>query len=321
MSQSASSTCGDPAAAGAVGWVSVHVYYHDPPDELLRVGVGGLVRRLAALGALRSWFFLRHWQGGPHVRLRLWPAGSGDVASVRHAVSEDLGGFLRTHPSSMDLPADVYAAGAAALAAVEPGSDGPEPLAPNNSLRFADYDPAAGGPWSTPERFAHASSRAVLALLDRPMSPTRRTRLGLAHLVTAATALAGTVEGGTVEGGRRLLAGSYEAWGAGLLGDRRAAVEPELARLAGAARLRLRPVLSRLLASRATGAWAECLRTLVAAAPTMDAVASVGPADARIWYWLHTHCNRLGLTLLDEAHLHYLLSDCARELDPMGAHR
>jgi hypothetical protein len=277
------------------------MYYHDPPDELLRVGVGGLVRRLEALGALRSWFFLRHWQGGPHVRLRLWPAGSGDVGSVRRAVCEDLGRFLRTHPSSMELPAAAYAAAAAALASVEPGSDGTQPLAPNNSLRFADYDPAAGGPWSTPERFAQASSRAVLELLDRPMSPNRRTRLGLAHLATAAATVAGSVESG-----RRLLAGSYEAWGAGLLGDRRAAVEPELARLAGPARLRLRAVLPRLLANPATGAWAQCLHTLAPAGPV---------SDARIWYWLHTHCNRLGLTLLDEAYLHYLLSDC------IGTHR
>ena len=299
MSASVSSMSADPA--GPACWVSVHVYYHHPADELLRAAIGPLVRRSEAAGTLRTWFFLRHWQGGPHLRLRLGPARPGDDESLRQTAIGDLEAYLRERPSTKDFPVGAYAEVAAGLAALEPGSGPVEPMAPNNSLRLVDYDPSAGPVWTTPAPVAQASSRVALSLLDAAMPPGRRIRVALAHLAIAAAALAGTPD----EALRRL-AGSYELWGAPLLGAHRRAFEVRFSRLAqrGSG---LRARLPGLLTTPATGRWGECVRALVAAAaPDMP--------PGRTWYWLHTHCNRLGLSLPEEAYAHFLLADSARTI-------
>jgi hypothetical protein len=44
------------------------------------------------------------------------------------------------------------------------------------------------------------------------------------------------------------------------------------------------------------------------------AAAAPDTPPGQTWYWLHTHCNRLGLSLLEEAYAHFLLADSARAI-------
>lgn len=52
-------------------WVSAHLFCAERQNALLLEGVAPLVTELRGGGALERWFFIRHLDEGPHVRLRL----------------------------------------------------------------------------------------------------------------------------------------------------------------------------------------------------------------------------------------------------------
>ena len=60
-------------------WLSLHFFHHGDLDRLLVECVGPLVLALKREGAIAESFFLRYWNGGPHIRLRL--AVSPEIAS------------------------------------------------------------------------------------------------------------------------------------------------------------------------------------------------------------------------------------------------
>ncbi|MFE0459569.1 lantibiotic dehydratase C-terminal domain-containing protein [Kitasatospora sp. NPDC058965] len=69
----------------AGGWRALHVHLpHSLQTAFLRDEVGPVVRE-AGLGS--RFFFLRYWQGGPHVRLRMDGADEETVESVRKALA------------------------------------------------------------------------------------------------------------------------------------------------------------------------------------------------------------------------------------------
>lgn len=70
------------------GWLSWHV--HVPADAegtdrltpLVREQLPALLAPLRAAGLLHRWFFIRYWEGGPHLRIRLLPRpGAGRAAT------------------------------------------------------------------------------------------------------------------------------------------------------------------------------------------------------------------------------------------------
>ncbi|MGH3521276.1 MAG: thiopeptide-type bacteriocin biosynthesis protein [Mycobacterium sp.] len=97
-------------------WVSAHLYYHDPLDELLRRAVHPLVGELAAGGLIDGFFFVRYWQGGPHVRLRARLPGQAEAQPVQRLIEERIGRFFVHHPSRALVPAESYQRSADRLA-------------------------------------------------------------------------------------------------------------------------------------------------------------------------------------------------------------
>jgi thiopeptide-type bacteriocin biosynthesis protein len=90
--------------AHAQDWFALHLYLSDAAatDRFLLDWVMPQVRRLMGSGAARGWFFLRYWEGGPHLRLRvrgLSPAGREQLlADARAAVP----GYLSATPPTRD---------------------------------------------------------------------------------------------------------------------------------------------------------------------------------------------------------------------------
>ncbi len=80
-------------------WVSVHVHYQTGLDRLLTEAVDPLIRRLGEEGLHNGWFFLRYWDGGTHLRLRIRPSSPALAGRVGEQLSEELAGFLRVCPS------------------------------------------------------------------------------------------------------------------------------------------------------------------------------------------------------------------------------
>lgn len=281
MSSNSSSNYGDHPE-----WLSAHVYYHEAPRRLLASGVRGLVDELQVGGLIAGFFFLNHWQGGRHVRLRFAPA-PGASAEVRALVGGRLADHLRRDPSREPMSSGAYAGMARALLAVEPGHREVEPLVGDNTIRFTEYagacDPVTGSPLPAGLRRAVEdayvrSSRRALDLVDQD----RRARHTHALATLVRTALSRRDPAAFVAHG-------YRAWGVPALGRRRYDVEQRLD--AEYATRPLTPAALGRLADRygLRQGW------------------PAGTPDGLVDHCVHVHCNRLGLSLADEAALRYLL--------------
>lgn len=71
------------------GWWSLHIFITDPDlsERFLVERVAPAVQDLIKRGKASGWFFIRYWEGGPHLRLRL--------ADIAPAVQIELGARLR----------------------------------------------------------------------------------------------------------------------------------------------------------------------------------------------------------------------------------
>ncbi|MFE4518170.1 thiopeptide-type bacteriocin biosynthesis protein [Kitasatospora sp. NPDC056783] len=91
------------------GWLSWHVHVPfaaaDRIDELVAGPLADLITTLRQAGAISRWFFIRYWEGGPHLRLRLRPAERSSPAELDAAVRA---AFAALDGSSND-PGDVAA--------------------------------------------------------------------------------------------------------------------------------------------------------------------------------------------------------------------
>ena len=168
-------------AAG--GWVSAHLFHAGSLDALLAQVVAPLVDELR--GELAGFFFLRYWEGGPHLRLRVRPDGGADAGRIRRLIERRAGAYFAGHPSARGFqPAD-YQALAAGLAGAERLADHDGHLHPNDAVEFIAYVPehrAYGGAAcvaAVEEHFTD-SSRLALDLLATGPDQGRRAAIGLA---------------------------------------------------------------------------------------------------------------------------------------------
>jgi thiopeptide-type bacteriocin biosynthesis protein len=144
------------------GWISAHVYYHGDMDALIR-GVRPLVDELDEL--IDGFFFVRYWQGGPHLRLRLRPRAEVAEADVVKRVDEGVRDFLRANPSCAVITEADYLKVAEPLSRAERGTQTIEPLQPDNSLRYVSY---------APETLRYGGTRESMAAVERNFADSSR---------------------------------------------------------------------------------------------------------------------------------------------------
>ena len=135
---------------GADRWLSTYLVYEEPWRDLLREGVKPFVAQAEADGFIDRFFFVRYYERGPHIRLRL--RVTVDETTVRELLDRHFGVYMQTRPS----PA--------------PATDIANRF-PLNTLQYVPYEPEVdryGGPEliAIAEQQFDASSRAALALLD-----------------------------------------------------------------------------------------------------------------------------------------------------------
>lgn len=170
-------------AAGPRGWVSAHLFHYGDLDALIGAVVAPVVR---AVGA-REHFFLRYWEGGQHVRLRIRPPGAGERARVRDLIDRTAAAYFAEHPSSPPIDADTYRAFAAVVARGERLERYDDRLHPTDSVEYIAYRPehsAYGDDAYIAAVERHFTDSSVLALrvLGAGTPPGRRAAIGLAAL-------------------------------------------------------------------------------------------------------------------------------------------
>ena len=75
-------------------WVSLHLFYHDNPMPLLVECVQPMIKELYARHLLQRFFFIRYWQGGPHIRLRLLPSNEAMREALMALVTTRIEAFF-----------------------------------------------------------------------------------------------------------------------------------------------------------------------------------------------------------------------------------
>jgi thiopeptide-type bacteriocin biosynthesis protein len=184
---------------GDDNWVSLHVFYAANANPVLVHCVRPLVSGLREQGLLRSWFFIRYWLEGPHIRLRLLPADASVAAEVARTAREALEEYLRERPAlyeeDRNTSGDLYKNMFLAEYSQERwnelyGADGAMPFRDNNSVDHIPYERELdryGGPagMELAEWHFQESSATVMTLLETTNVHVRTVLLGQAAQLTA----------------------------------------------------------------------------------------------------------------------------------------
>ncbi|MEU5612859.1 lantibiotic dehydratase C-terminal domain-containing protein [Streptomyces sparsogenes] len=168
-------------------WTAVHLFHQGDLDTLLLEAVVPALTGLAREGRVRGHFFLRYWEGGPHLRVRILsapPHGTGAHDTARQLVAR-WNTWLRDHPSPRSVDEAAYL-GFADQAAAREGLSGYEPWrALHDHAETRPYLPehdryGTGASLAAVERHFMEASDSAEALLARRPAPAERLSAGLA---------------------------------------------------------------------------------------------------------------------------------------------
>ncbi|MEW2416513.1 thiopeptide-type bacteriocin biosynthesis protein [Streptomyces sp. NPDC046866] len=301
----ATSGAAAPLAPPAGGWQSLHLALHAGGADTDAFVTGALAPLMDARygpGA-GAWFFIRHGEGGPHLRIR-FRRTPADATAVDAAAPE------ATAPDTTAAEVDGMAAELGLLAAGLTPVAGPRP-GRHGEVRSVPYEPETeryGGPAALPvaeELFVHSTRTAVAALRA---VPGRGERLRLALDLAHATAYALGLDGPDAAGWLRRHAASWR-WVTEVQPLPGAAVHTRVNTVFAAQRetlgRRARAVREGLDDGTAAPWLTQWARQVRAADVRLRAAVPAGRPDApqrldrRLWVWasqLHMLFNRLGVT-------------------------
>ncbi|HET8643134.1 MAG TPA: lantibiotic dehydratase C-terminal domain-containing protein [Pseudonocardiaceae bacterium] len=303
-----------PSTDEGASWHSLHVHRYSGQDEFITDGLRPVLAPLLSCGAVSRFFFLRYWQGGHHVRVRLLLADG----SVAGEVAAKLGAYLAEHPGDGGFDAERFAREAQPTMAALEGERISE-IHPEDTILRAEYEPELakyGGPLGVAvaeEYFARSSEIAIDAIGDIAGRSGRRLGVGFS------TMLRGLCAAGLTPPEMAGFFAHYCVLWAPYVFDQFRAAWPDLLR---ERRSVLLPHAETLLAradrlaktDRFAGAIAAARSAVHAAGDEVLGRVTLAGADAtaaRRWQvllvgYLHTHNNRIGLIPEHEAFLGYL---------------
>ncbi|WP_160050339.1 thiopeptide-type bacteriocin biosynthesis protein [Nocardiopsis sp. FR4] len=299
-------------------WSAVYVHLHrdrERIDSFLLDHLAPRAEELVARGHAKGWFFLRYWDGGPHLRTRFLDA---DADAVREFGEDMRAAAAATAGDAVELDRTAYYAGL-------PRAD-PDRWHRDGDVVGADYEPETeryGGPRALEvcEDFFRTSSALALAVLRSAPRPHQRQAVA-ADLTSLAFEVLGLSDVEAVRQAR----GYHAAWDYSAevaRGDGRAREEAERLFHESPARwLQRRVRLRRLVAAEGSSThhlWHRALGETVAALRRLHAEEPLTNDLTRIvWSLLHMNNNRLGLDIEDERRIAWLLSLCYPRWEPPG---
>lgn len=263
------------------------------------------VVRPAAETVAAPWFFLRFWQGGPHVRLRVRGLDKDARDHLRARLKRDLPSAAAVRDAERRIDPELYREEASRQASGETGPDSQVSALLPAGVYDGDYAPEIeryGGPevMADSEHLFWRSSQLCTALLPSLTDVARRRTAALLLAHGAAMAIGSDpVEIGVfAEIGRR----SWLRW-AQSYGFAAQAVERVL---------KASPVALPSTQPAWAGQWESAVADLVARVE----VAGLAMPGAVVSSHVHMTHNRLGLGILDEL-LSYVLLSRAYPVDPV----
>lgn len=168
------------AWVGDGGWLSAHLFHQGDLSTVLVDLVGPLTGELRARSLADRSFFLRYWDGGPHIRLRVLPRDPSVAAEAARLIEDRAGAYFDRHPSPEVLGQEAYLRSAREIGAWE-GVAPTELMYPNNSVRFIPYVREHGrygdgkAIEAVEEHFTESSALALSVLRSEPGRNRRET--------------------------------------------------------------------------------------------------------------------------------------------------
>jgi hypothetical protein len=174
-------------------WVSAHLFHYGDLDALITGVVGPVVQQVTESGAVDRYFFLRYWEGGQHVRVRMRVTAPEKQAVVRDLIQARARRYFAANPSSAPISQHDYEAFAARAARGERRQDHDARLRAGDAAEFIVYRPEYSAFGDTEcvaavEEHFTESSRLALEIVTAGASRDRRAATALATLTTAAAA-------------------------------------------------------------------------------------------------------------------------------------
>jgi lantibiotic biosynthesis dehydratase-like protein len=166
-------------------WLSAHLFYNEPWEEFLVDAVAPYVETVLKNEIAQSFFFVRYWERGPHIRLRFKGESKVLQEVLKPNLIEHFNLYFETNPSSR----------------VEPEYPINLPLKdkwlPNNSIHFKPYLPefdrygGRNGMLLSEEQFqlssttvlAHFISQADVIAYHEVLGAAIRLHLGFAYSI------------------------------------------------------------------------------------------------------------------------------------------
>ena len=324
----------------AADWFALHVFLADPwrVDRFLLEWVAPRARSLISGGLARGFFFVRYWEGGPHLRVRFQGAAQPVRDELLAAARSASAGFVSDRPPQRD---DFYR---------NHGFDGRPvdvatlPWHPEGSVEAIAYEPEwvrYGGTQAMAinERLFDLSSTLCLALL-RSVGDDNGRRVALAASVMPSFALAWRADVAMVasffesyaaywsafSAQTLAFAESLEARGAGVTSAQRDALaaQVEAARTDSDAGRRTPQALLRAALREAIAQWGELFAAGVLVLPIDGRPARSpgawnGAVQTMLSSQLHMMNNRLGLVPAQEVALARGIARTARALQAATA--
>lgn len=198
----------DERSADPHRWVSAHLYYHGDLDQIITHVVGPVVHEVAPRTAGGQYFFLRHWEGGPHVRLRVHARSDREREPIAAAIRRHGERYFSTHPSNLRVTAGDYQELRRQATRLEPTVTHMAELRPNNSVIPVPYHRehhkyGHGPSIDAVESHFGQSSDIARSVVGSGMSMTERHVLAFCFLVSSwslasrdRAAMAGWIEDG-----------------------------------------------------------------------------------------------------------------------------
>lgn len=288
-------------------WSAWHLHLASNAQSLLDRVVNEVIAPTVRSLNGAPWFFIRYWQGGPHLRLRVGDLSPAEFDRVEGLLREQLESAGRPAVGENLVSAEAYQAEARLLARNEYGSDADVPALTAPGMHRAVYEPETaryGGLALMPrtERLFQLSSELVLALLPHVSTPQARSALALRATVSAAAALGDEREQAAFYA-HSLTA--WRAWAAGL-----GCTEEQLDRMCHIPEGAAKPVDP--TRHGPFDAWHAALSELVEEVGTTTTTV---PGQILVSH-VHMLHNRLGRTLFDELRTYAWLADAFPSVDP-----
>jgi Lantibiotic biosynthesis dehydratase C-term len=168
-------------------WVSAHLYHFGDLDALVARCVRPMVQELTTANLIRGHFYQRHWEGGPHLRLRMRPASERFAEPIRYRIRARAKGYFADHQSVPPVEPAQYRTLAAGLARAEGRKHYDQRLHAADSVEFPAYRPeytvyGSDACIAAVERHSTTSSEIAMSLIEQGTPPEQKDAIALATL-------------------------------------------------------------------------------------------------------------------------------------------